>query len=309
MLKKDVIRVGTRGSDLALWQARHIIALLERDHPDVAFQIVEVSTRGDRDRETPLHRAGGVGLFVKGLEVALLNGQIDAAVHSLKDMPSRVPPDLALAAVPQRGDPRDTLVSAAGRTLMDLPGGARVGTGSPRRKAQILSLRPDVEVLGIRGNVDTRLRKVFAGDYDAVVLAAAGLIRLGREEAVTEWLSPETLLPAAGQGALAVEIRAGDEETQTLVAAANHRASRAAARAERSFMARLGAGCHVPAAAYAVVEGDEGWLWLRGLVASHGGQTMIRAERRGAISAAEGLGEAVAEDLLERGAGPLLGRE
>jgi hydroxymethylbilane synthase len=306
MLKKQVIRVGTRGSDLALSQARHIIALLERHHPGVDFRIVEVSTRGDRDRETPLHRAGGVGLFVKGLEVALLDDEIDLAVHSLKDMPSRVPPDLALAAVPRRADPRDTLVSAAGGTLMDLPPGAWVGTGSPRRRAQILALRPDLQVVGIRGNVDTRLRKLFAGDYDAVVLAAAGLIRLGREGAVTEWLSPQVLLPAAGQGALAVEIRADDEETRALAAAANHQAAWAAARAERSFMARLGAGCHVPAAAYAVVEGDEGRLWLRGLVASHDGQTMIRAERRGAMDAADGLGRAVAEDLLQRGAGELL---
>jgi hydroxymethylbilane synthase len=308
MLKRQVIRVGTRGSDLALWQARHIIALLAHHHPDVEFRIVEVSTRGDRDRETPLHRAGGVGLFVKGLEVALLDDKIDLAVHSLKDMPSRVPPNLALAAVPQRADPRDTLVSAAHRNLMDLPPGARVGTGSPRRKAQILGLRPDLDVVGIRGNVDTRLRKVFAGDYDAVVLAAAGLIRLGREGAVTEWLSPEVLLPAAGQGALAVEIRAGDEETRALVAAANYQPAWAAARAERSFMARLGAGCHVPAAAYAVVDGDEGRLWLRGLVASLDGQRMIRAQRRGAMDAAEELGKAVAVDLLERGAEPLLGR-
>jgi len=298
--------VGTRGSDLALWQARHVIALLSPERPGVEFHVVEVTTRGDRDRETPLHRAGGVGLFVKGLEVALLDERIDLAVHSLKDMPSRMPSNLALAAVPQRADPRDTLVSATGARLTDLPAGARIGTGSPRRKAQILALRPDLKVVGIRGNVDTRLAKVFAGDYDAVVLAAAGLIRLDREEAITEYLSPEILLPAAGQGALAVEIRADDDGTRVTVAAANHGPSWAAAQAERSFMARLGAGCHVPAAAYAVVEGDEGRLWLRGLVASPDGQPVIRAERRGAMDAADVLGRAVAEDVLQRGAEELL---
>jgi hydroxymethylbilane synthase len=245
-----------------------------------------------------------VGLFVKALEIELLDGRIDLAVHSLKDMPSRVPPNLALAAVPERVDPRDTLVSATGTTLMNLPPGARIGTGSPRRRAQILALRPDLVVAGIRGNVDTRLRKVAEGEYDAVVLAAAGLIRLGREEAITEHLSPRLMLPAAGQGALGVEIRAADGAMRALVASANHRPSWAAAQAERGFMARLGAGCHVPAAAYALAE--EGELWLRGLAASHDGQTVIRGEGRCALDGADRLGPAVAEDLLERGAAELL---
>ncbi len=309
-LKSDeqtTVRVGTRGSDLALWQARWVMDRLQAHHPDVRFQIVEVTTQGDRDRKTPLHRAGGVGLFVKALEVALLDDAIDLAVHSLKDMPSRVPPALALAAVPERADPRDVLVSPAGASLLELPAGARVGTGSPRRKAQLLNRRPDLEVVGIRGNVDTRLRKAEGADYDAVVLAAAGLTRLEREDAITEVLPPETLLPAAGQGALAVEIRADDEQTRTLVAPVNHPSSWAAAAAERSFMARLGAGCHVPAAAYAVI--DEGDVWLRGLVASHDGQRMIRNERRGPMEQAEAVGEAVAEDLLGRGAGDLLKRK
>lgn len=309
-LKSDeqtTVRVGTRGSDLALWQARWVMDRLQAHHPDVRFQIVEVTTQGDRDRKTPLHRAGGVGLFVKALEVALLDDAIDLAVHSLKDMPSRVPPALALAAVPERADPRDVLVSPSGTSLLELPAGARVGTGSPRRKAQLLNRRPDLEVVGIRGNVDTRLRKAEGADYDAVVLAAAGLTRLEREDAITEVLPPETLLPAAGQGALAVEIRADDEQTRTLVAPVNHPSSWAAAAAERSFMARLGAGCHVPAAAYAVI--DEGDVWLRGLVASHDGQRMIRSERRGPMEQAEAVGQAVAEDLLGRGAGDLLKRK
>lgn len=305
--EEATVRVGTRGSDLALWQARWVMDRLQAHHPDVRFQVVEVTTQGDRDRKTPLHRVGGVGLFVKALEIALLEDEIDLAVHSLKDMPSRVPPELALAAVPARADPRDTLVSPSGASLLELPAGARIGTGSPRRKAQLLNRRPDLSVVGIRGNVDTRLRKAEGPDYDAVVLAAAGLARLEREDVITEVLPPETLLPAGGQGALAVEIRADDEPTRSLVAPVNHPASWAAAAAERGFMARLGAGCHVPAAAYAVV--DEGELWLRGLVASHDGQTMIRSERRGPTDQAEALGRAVAEDLLERGAGDLLKRQ
>ncbi|MGD2218565.1 MAG: hydroxymethylbilane synthase, partial [Gemmatimonadales bacterium] len=223
------------------------MSLLERHHPAARFAIVEVSTRGDQDRETPLHQSGQVGLFVKELEQALLEDRVDLAVHSLKDMPSRVPSSLCLAAVPERADPRDVLVSDRGESLTELPAGARIGTGSPRRKAQIAALRPELRVVGIRGNVDTRLRKVEGPHYDAVVLAAAGLIRLGRAEAITETLPPELLLPAAGQGALAVEIRADDRSTSALVAPLNDRASWAAAAAERGFMARLGAGCHVPA--------------------------------------------------------------
>lgn len=289
---------------MALWQARHVISLLEREHRGIEFRIVEISTRGDRDRQTPLVQAGGVGMFVKGLEIALLDGQIDVAVHSLKDMPSLVAPDLAIAAVPRRADPRDTIVSASGAMLMSLPARSRIGTGSPRRRAQILALRPDVGVVGIRGNVETRLGKLREGTYDAVVLAAAGLVRLGRQDAITEWLAPERMLPAAGQGALGVEVRAADEQTRVVAASANHPPSWAAAQAERGFMAHLGAGCHVPAAAYAVE--DRSQLWLRGLVASRDGRTVIRAEGRGTMEEAQALGRLVAEDLLKRGGGVLL---
>ena len=299
-----MIHVGTRGSDLALWQARRLVDLLAAHRPNVEFEVVEVSTHGDRDRGVPLHQAGGVGLFVKELEYALLDGEIDLAVHSLKDMPSRTPPRLSLAAVPERADPRDTLVSQDGLRLGELPPGSRVGTGSPRRRAQILALRPDLDVVGIRGNVDTRLAKVKEAAYDAVVLAAAGLDRLGRHDAITEILAPETMLPAAGQGALAVELRADDEATHALVAPVNHPPSWGAVGAERAFMARLGAGCHVPAAAYAVV--DQGDLWLRALVADLDGKRMIRGERRGSIDEAASLGRSVAEELLDRGAGELL---
>ncbi len=268
------------------------------------FEVVEVSTRGDQHPDKPLHRAGGVGVFVKGLEAALLNHEIDLAVHSLKDLPSKLPPDVALGAIPERGDPRDAFVSDTGVGLMSIPTGARLGTGSPRRRAQILSLRPDLEVVGIRGNVDTRLEKLKNIEYDALVLAAAGLIRLGREEAITEILSPELLLPAAGQGALGVELRADDERIRSLVQAINHSVSWAAGTAERAFMARLGAGCHVPSAAFALVDDDQ--LWLRGLVADSKGQTILRGERRGAQADAEIVGKALAEDLVARGAAALL---
>jgi hydroxymethylbilane synthase len=281
-----------------------VVALICEARPQVECDFVEITTRGDWDRETPLHLAGGVGFFVKGLELALLDDEIDAAVHSLKDLPSRVPPGLALAAVPERGNPYDALVSASGAALDDLPEGARVGTGSPRRKAQLLRRRSDLRVVGIRGNVDTRLEKLRGPEYDAVVLAAAGLERLGRAEAITETLEPETMLPAAGQGSLAVEIRADDEHTRDLIAAVNHAPSWAAANAERALMARLGAGCHVPAAAYAVLDGDA--LWLRALVASHDGQELILAEARGTADDPRAVGYDAADDLLARGAAALL---
>lgn len=245
-----------------------------------------------------------MGVFVKGLESALLREEIDLAVHSLKDLPSRVPAGLALAATPERGDARDVLVSESGAALMDLHSGTRVGTGSPRRKAQLLSLRPDLDIVGIRGNVETRLGKIEGSDYDAVVLAMAGLIRLGREDAISQVLPPEMLLPAAGQGSLAVEIRADDQSVRALVAPVNHPPTWAAARAERAFMARLGAGCHVPAAAYAVLEGDS--LWLRALVASRDGKTVFHSDRRDRPERAQELGWAVANDLLDRGAADLL---
>jgi hydroxymethylbilane synthase len=304
IMAEKTLRVGTRPSDLALWQARRVVALICEARPQVECDFVEITTRGDWDRETPLHLAGGVGFFVKGLELALLDDEIDAAVHSLKDLPSRVPPGLALAAVPERGNPYDALVSASGAALDDLPEGARVGTGSPRRKAQLLRRRSDLRVVGIRGNVDTRLEKLRGPEYDAVVLAAAGLERLGRAEAITETLGPETMLPAAGQGSLAVEIRADDEHTRDLIAAVNHAPSWAAANAERALMARLGAGCHVPAAAYAVLDGDA--LWLRALVASHDGQELILAEARGTADDPRAVGYDAADDLLARGAAALL---
>ena len=296
--------MGTRGSDLALWQARWTVNSLQRHHPHVCFQTVKVRTQGDRRQNVPLFQAGGVGLFVKELESALLEGRIDLAVHSLKDMPSQSPPGHAIAAVPEREDARDALVSRLGLTLARLPDGARIGTSSRRRAAQLLALRPDFQIANIRGNVDSRLRKAQSEGYDAIVLAAAGLIRLNRTGDITETLSPEMMLPAAGQGALAVEIRADDKRARALTAPLNHLPTWHATVAERGFLARLGGGCHVPIAAYAVVE--NGQLWLRALVASGDGRTLIAGERRGGTSEAEALGRTLAEDLLKRGVAELL---
>ncbi|HEY76376.1 MAG TPA: hydroxymethylbilane synthase [Thermoflexia bacterium] len=303
-MDREVVRVGTRRSALALWQAHWVVERMKRHTPHLQVQVVEVHTLGDRRRDLSLSQAGGVGLFVKELERALLQGEIDLAVHSLKDLPTRLPPGLALAAIPERGDPRDALVSRTGRPLSALPSGARVGTSSRRRAAQLLALRPDLRIADIRGNVDTRLRKVEEGRYDAAILAVAGLVRLGRADRITEVLSPEIMLPAVGQGALAVEVRADDERIRSLVAPLDHSPTRAATTAERAFLARLGGGCHAPVGAYAEVDGHQ--IHLRALVASPDGRTIIRGARQGATSEAEALGWALAEDLLARGADALV---
>ncbi len=304
MLHTKVIRVGTRGSALALWQACWVMEQLQHHHPRATFKVVEISTRGDRVRDVPLFRAGGVGLFVKELEHALLQDEIDLAVHSLKDMPSQVPPELTIAAVPERGDPRDALVSRLKLPLADLPTGARVGTSSRRRAAQLLALWPDFQIVNLRGNVDTRLRKAEGEQYDAVVLAAAGLMRMNQTDRITETLSPEVMLPAGGQGALAVQVRSDDERAISLVAPLNHPPTWTTVTAERAFLACLGGGCHVPIAAYAELEDDQ--VWLRALVGSPDGRAIVRGERRGTASQAETLGRALAEELLERGAADLL---
>ncbi|MBN1262446.1 MAG: hydroxymethylbilane synthase [Anaerolineae bacterium] len=301
---RDVVRVGTRGSALALWQTTWVVEHLRVLHPHAHFEVIEIRTTGDRVRDRPLFQAGGVGLFVKELEVALLAAEIDLAVHSLKDMPGRVTPGLDIAAMPEREDPRDALVSRLGLTLDALPEGARVGTSSRRRAAQLLAQRPDLEILDIRGNIDTRLRKAAEEPYDAVILAVAGLVRLGLAGRITQVLPPEVMLPAVGQGALAVEIRDDDASTRALVLPLDHPVTRSAVTAERAFMVRLGGGCHVPIGAYAIV--DEGGLWLRGFVASPDGQTVIHGDRRGPVDKPESLGSALAEELLAGGALNLL---
>lgn len=277
---------------------------LQALHPGVTLQIQHIRTEGDRDRQTPLTEIGGQGIFAKEIENALLTRSIDLAVHSLKDMPTVQPEGLTLAAVLPRADARDALVSRLGLPLAELPAGARVGTGSLRRQAQLRALRPDLEVLGLRGNVDTRLRKARSEMYDAVLLAVAGLARLNRADEITQILPPETMLPAVGQGAICVEVRKDDAQTLALLSALDDPATRAATAAERAFLRELGGGCHVPIAAYAEPAGDG--LWLRGLVADVEGCRVVRGEARGPASRAEELGRDLARRLLSQGARDLL---
>ena len=295
--------VGTRGSRLALCQTEIVLESLRPTHPPVQFEVCPVRTAGDRSRAS-LSRIGGRGVFVIELERALLAGDIDIAVHSLKDLPSLETPGLTIAAVGQREDPRDAIVARSGLTLTELPSDAVVGTGSPRRAAQLLALRPGLRIADIRGNVDTRIRKVQDGEYDAVVLAGAALARLGWLDRATELLSLDVMLPAVGQGALAVQVRSNDAEAMELVRAADHPETRAAVIAERAFERRLGGGCQAAIAALGEVQG--GRLRLRGLVADPAGHHLIRDEIEGPSGEAETLGIRLAERLMGQGAAQLL---
>ncbi|TEU13563.1 MAG: hydroxymethylbilane synthase [Anaerolineales bacterium] len=296
----QTITVGSRGSDLALWQTHWVIARLQQARPDIEFRIQRITTRGDVVRDRALSQVGGKGLFVKEIEAALLAGEIDLAVHSLKDMPTEQPEGLTISAVTAREDPRDVLVSRLGLKLAKLPQGARVGTSSLRRAAQLRASRPDLQIVDLRGNVDTRLRKATTEEYDAVVLAAAGVIRLRYSDRITEYLSPKVMLPAAGQGALCVEVRTDDEATRTLISIVHDPLTDAAVMAERVFLTRMGGGCQVPIAAYGIVNADE--LWLRGLVASPDGSRLLRHELRGSWTEPVVLGQALAEEMLAQGA-------
>jgi len=289
------LRVGTRGSILARAQTELALQALRAAYPALALMPVEITTHGDRDRRSPLAAIGGAGVFVKELESALLDRRIDIAVHSLKDMPSTLTPGLAIAAVLPRGDARDALVSRTGATLAELPPGACVGTGSNRRRAELRVLRPDLRFVELRGNVDTRIRRVREGVVDAAVLAVAGLERLGRLHEAAQIFSTEELLPAVGQAAIAVEARADDAETLRLLAAIDDPATRLCVSAERAFLRCLGSGCTIPAAAHATL-GQEG-LQLRALLVADNG-TPLRGELLGAPDDAEALGAALAEQLL-----------
>jgi len=298
--------LGTRGSRLALVQTEEVLRLLRHHHPDREFQVKVISTRGDADRVTPLPVLGR-GVFSSEIERELLDRRIDLAVHSLKDLPGTLPQGLTLAAFPERADARDVLVSRSGAALAKLPSGAVVGTSSPRRAALVREARPDLRTESVRGNVDTRVRKVLAGQYDAVVLAAAGLVRLNDTEVITEYLDPERFIPAVGQGTMAVEARDDDAETIDLVRAVDHASTRATSEAERSFLRHVGGGCKVPVAAYATVNG--GTLRLRGLVASPDGKRVYRRTLEAPQEQAEAAGRRLVEVLEKAGAKDLLARE
>jgi hydroxymethylbilane synthase len=309
----DVVRLGTRRSALAMTQAGAVAELLRAQGG--AVELVGVTTEGDRSARTgaPLAESGGVGVFVTELRSRLLAGEVDIVVHSLKDLPTAPADGLALAAVPTREDPRDALVARDGLTLAELPIGACVGTGSPRRAAQLLAVRPDLDVRPLRGNVDTRLGKVAAGDLDAIVVAAAGLARLGRLSEATELLGPDVMLPAPGQGALAVECRTADLEPgrrlRELVSAIDDSSSRAAVAAERTVLAELEAGCTAPVGALAELSEAGGSLDLHlvAAVVSVDGRTAIRRSAAGPVTDPERIGRQLAADLLAAGAGKVIG--
>ena len=295
--------VGTRGSPLALTQTEESLRLLRRRHPDLEFVVKEVRTQGDIAGEAPLANMPR-GLFAEELESALERGEIDMAVHSFKDLPTDLAPGFAIAAIGRREDPRDVLVTPDRKTLAQLPKGARLGTSSPRRLAQLKAYRPDLEVLPIRGNVGTRIKKAHGPDFDGVVVAAAGVRRLGLEEQVSEHISPDICLPAVGQGALAIEIRAGDHRMLEVAAAAEHPETRTAVTAEMGVLQRLGGGCKVPIAAYAELRGEE--ILLKGMVASATGERLLKAQLSGSASQPAETGFRLAQQLLEMGAGALL---
>lgn len=293
------IVVGSRGSNLALIQAEEVLTRLRELSSEIEFSLAPIVTRGDRERNVPLDRMPGVGVFVKELEEALFDRRIDLAVHSLKDMPVQIPHDLALAAVGARLDPRDVLASR-GEKLAELAAGSRIGTGSLRRMSQLSNCRPDLKVETIRGNIDTRLNRVSSGDLDGVVLAAAAMIRMGWEERITEYLPLEHFLPAVGQGTLGLEIRSGDEQVAELVSVLNHRPTWCSVVAERAFLQALGGGCHAPIAALGIVNGDN--IKLEGMVSDATGQTILRSSEEGSTSDPEQVGVRLAKKMLETGA-------
>lgn len=295
--------VGTRGSALALAQTATIIAALQARHPGITCEAQRITTKGDIMRDVPLAAIGGRGVFADAIEDALRARAIDFAVHSAKDLPSTTPADLTIAAIPEREDPRDVLVSRAGG-LHDLPPHARIGTSSLRRAAQVRAARPDVEIRELRGNVDTRLRKLDAGDYDAIVLAGAGLLRLGLAHRVTEWLPIEIMLPAPAQGALAIECREDDAEMRRLLEPLTEPSAALAVTAERAFLAHLGAGCAAALAALATVT-DDGDVHVRGMIGAPDGRRIV-GERVGPAAAAASVGDALAETLLHCGGRELL---
>ncbi len=300
----NIIRIATRKSPLAMWQAEHVSALLTELHPGLEIQIVGMITKGDKILDAPLAKVGGKGLFVKELEQGMLEGVADIAVHSMKDVPVDFPEGLHLAVIMDREDPRDAFVSNRFDDLDSLPQGACVGTSSLRRQCQLADRRPDLRIEPLRGNVNTRLAKLDAGEYDAIILAAAGLMRLGFESRIRGRIAPEDSLPAIGQGAIGIECRSADPRINDLIAPLHHRDTADRVLAERAMNARLHGGCQVPIAGHALIEGDR--LVLEGLVGTPDGSRILRAESEGPREDWEAIGTRVADALLAQGAGEIL---
>lgn len=300
----DELRIGTRGSQLALHQALWVKRELTRAHPDLNVTLIKIKTTGDKIQDAPLAKIGGKGLFVKEIEEALIQKRIDLAVHSIKDVPTEFPKGLHLSAITKREDPRDVFISKGGMPLKDLPQKAKIGTSSLRRQAQLLHFRRDFELIPLRGNLDTRLKKLKTNDLDGIVLALAGIKRLGLEEKITEIIPPEISLPAIGQGALGIETRQGDQKVEEQIQFLNDRDSWIAVSAERAFLKKLEGGCQVPIAAFARIIGVS--LHIDGLVGTIDGKRLVRHHRVGPLEKAESLGIELAEILLGKGAKEIL---
>lgn len=301
-MSANTIRIATRTSPLAIWQAEHVASELLAIHPDVEVELVKMVTQGDRILDTSLSKVGGKGLFVKELEHGMLNDEADIAVHSMKDVPVQIPEGLCIQVIMQRENPHDAFVSNNYKSLTELPASAKVGTSSLRRASQIKARFPQLEILDCRGNVNTRLKKLDENQYDAIILAVAGLKRLGMDERIAGQLSIEESLPAIGQGAIGIECRVDDEQIHKLLADLNHAQTTSCVSAERAMNARLGGSCSVPIAGHAVIDRNE--VYLQGLIAAADGSAIYTAEATG--NDPEQTGLAVAEDLLEQGAGKVL---
>lgn len=304
LLTEKIIRIATRRSPLALWQAEHVAKLLERTFPGCRTELVKMTTQGDKILDAPLAKIGGKGLFVKELEQGMLDGSADIAVHSMKDVPVAFPEGLHLSAILTREDPTDAFVSNHYSTLQDLPANARIGTCSLRRQCQIKELYPDAEILSLRGNVNTRLSKLDAGEYDAIILASAGLKRLGMAERITQSMDTGISLPAIGQGAIGIECRVDDLQLNQMLSVLHDSETGLCLAAERAMNARLNGGCQVPIAGFAELQGER--LFMRGLVGSPDGSVIYRAERTAGLDKAEAIGTMIAEDLLAQGADKIL---
>ena len=303
-MAKKIIRIATRQSPLALWQAEHVAALLVQAYPDVTTELVKMVTRGDKILDAPLAKVGGKGLFVKELEQGMLEGTADIAVHSMKDVPIEFPDGLHLAAILEREDPTDAFVSNKYASLSELPANARIGTSSLRRECQLKERFPNSEVIPLRGNVNTRLAKLDAGDYDAIILASAGLKRLGMADRITESLDTGISLPAVGQGAIGIECRVDDDEINQILLALHDAQTGLCVAAERAMNTRLNGGCQVPIAGFAQIQGEK--VFMRGLVGNPDGSVLYRAERTVGLEESEAMGRIIAEDLLAQGADKIL---
>ncbi len=306
LIMKKKIKIGTRGSPLALWQAQWVKSGLSVYHPDTDLEIITIKTTGDKILDAPLAKVGGKGLFVKEIEDALMNGRVDLAVHSMKDMPADVPSGLCIGAVPKRENPCDVLISYNHIPLKDLPRGARIGTSSLRRAAQILAIKPGVSIVPLRGNLDTRIKKIESHELDAVVLAAAGVHRLNLKDKITQYLDPAWMIPAVGQGALCIEIRDNDADMRSMTACLDHGETHHAVAAERAFLKTLEGGCQVPIAGHGQIK--DGILTLTGRVADLDGSKVITHQISGPVSEAEHLGIQLARRLMDMGAGNILSK-